>query len=158
MAQQTKYVDAQKLVTADAKDCEKTTKNFLLCGFNDKDNAHAWESFHNTLYNELLFFKLLITVSNDRLQYPEFNKFRVYSDTSAEARQEIIRLNQEAELSQNAVGTMEKTLQNMQATFPIHIGLLAYYEDVVAFRKALVKIYTPIHQLYYKLRNVQKKE
>ncbi len=46
----------------------------------------------------------------------------------------------------------------MQATFPVHIGLLAYYEDVLEFRKALVKIYTPIHQLYYKLRNVQQKQ
>lgn len=53
---------------------------------------------------------------------------------------------------------MEKTLQNMQATFPIHIGLLAYYEDVLAFRKSIVQIYTPIHQLYYKLRNVQEKK
>jgi hypothetical protein len=46
-------------------------------------------------------------------------------------------------------------LKNMYSTFPVHIWLMAYYEDLLVFRKNFVKIYTPIHQLYYKLENQQ---
>lgn len=158
IADQTTYIDASKLFTAKPKDCDKNSDQFLLCAYTNTNSTYSREAFHNTVYNELLFYKLLISIASDRFKYPEFNKFRVYSDTSEEARQEIIRLSQEASLSQDAIIYMEKTLQNMQATFPVHIGLLAYYEDVLEFRKALVKIYTPIHQLYYKLRNVQQKQ
>ncbi len=35
------------------------------------------------------------------------------------------------------------------------VGLMAYTEDIINFRKAFVKVYTPLHQLYYKMRNVQ---
>jgi hypothetical protein len=30
-----------------------------------------------------------------------------------------------------------------------------YHERLVDLRQALVRVYTPLHQLYYKLRNVQ---
>lgn len=114
-------MDGQKILNAKPKDCDKNSDQFLTCAYTNVNNAYSREAFHNTLYNELLFYKLLITVASDRFKYPEFNKFRVYSDTSEEARQEIIRLTQEASLSQDAIIYMEKTLQNMQATFPVHI-------------------------------------
>jgi hypothetical protein len=53
---------------------------------------------------------------------------------------------------------MQTTINNIRATFPLHIWLQIYYEDVVWFRKSLAKIYTPIHQLNYKLRNIQEKK
>jgi len=71
---------------------------------------------------------------------------------------QIGSLTREIDLSRQAVNTMQQTITNFHATFPIHIGLRAYHEDVLSMRKAMAKIYTPVHQLYYKLRNVQKKE
>lgn len=57
--------------------------------------------------------------------------------------------------------TIEETIEQLsiiQTKFPIHIGLMMYYERLLELRQSLAKIYTPIHQLYYKLRNVQQKE
>lgn len=159
LVSKTTYIDAKQLLTSRSKNCANTSKDFLVCAFdNSNNNTAAWDQFHNLIYNELLFYKLFITLAMDRLQYPEFNKFRVYSDTSTEARQEMIRMSQETALGESAVAYMEKTLQNMQTAFPIHIGLLAYYEDIISIRSSLLRIYTPIHQLYYKLRNVQQKQ
>lgn len=58
---------------------------------------------------------------NDRIKYPEYNAFQVYTDTQTESSQEVVRLAQEQILSTQSIGFMEKTLQNMQTTFPIHI-------------------------------------
>jgi hypothetical protein len=57
--------------------------------------------------------------------------------------------------AKNATLMMHRMLGNVHRTFPVHIGLLMYYEDIVNLRQSFVKLYTPIHQLYYKLRNVQ---
>jgi len=51
-----------------------------------------------------------------------------------------------------------KSLREMAVTFPIHIGLLIYYEDLYRLRKELVKMVTPLYTLSEKLRNVQKKD
>ena len=153
-ADQTVYIDTKNLLTTNTDTCEKDPKNFLICAF-DTTNAYNRDAFHNLLYNELLYYSILVTLAADRIQYPEYNDFRALSDTREEAREEIIRLVQEKTLTEEAVMYTEKTLQNMQAAFPIHIGLLAYYEDIIAFRKSLIRIYTPLHQLNYKLRNVQ---
>jgi hypothetical protein len=48
-----------------------------------------------------------------------------------------------------------RMLNNVQSTYPIHIGLQAYLEDIKWYRKQLSAIYTPMHQLSYLLRNVQ---
>ena len=120
MADQTIFVDAKKLLIPAGDTCEKNPKNFSRCAF-DNTNTYAWDSFHNLLYNELLFYKMFMTLAIDKLQYPEYNKFRVYSDTSMEAAQEIAQMKQELWLSEQAVAYTEKTLQNMQASFPIHI-------------------------------------
>ena len=152
-----KLIEGEQLLAANAEGCDQP-KNFLLCAFQN-NSATSRESFHNLIYNELLFYKLFLTLVSERFtNSPDYSSFRVLSSSTTDTNHEVIRLEQEANLSQKAVGTMEKTLQNMQATFPIHIVLLAYYEDVLSFRKSIVQIYTPIHQLYYKLRNVQEKK
>lgn len=159
LVEQTTYIDANKLLTAQDSVCSETSKEFLVCAFSNSNlNTNAWESFHNTLYNELLFYKLFSTFVMNQLYYPDYQAFRIYSYETEKADQEIARLRQEISLSEEATMFMEKTLQNMQTAFPMHIWLLAYYEDVIAFRKALIRIYTPIDQLYYKLRNVQQKQ
>jgi hypothetical protein len=61
----------------------------------------------------------------------------------------------ELEVATNAIQQDFKIIRNLFAKFPIHIALVAYLEDLVRFRNTLVKLYTPIHQMYYKLRNTQ---
>lgn len=61
----------------------------------------------------------------------------------------------ELEVATNTIQQDFKIIRNLYAKFPIHIGLVAYLEDLVNFRNSLVKLYTPIHQMYYKLRNAQ---
>lgn len=61
----------------------------------------------------------------------------------------------ELEIASNAIEQDFTILRNLFAKFPIHIGLVAYLEDLVWFRNELVKLYTPIHQMYFKLRNAQ---
>jgi hypothetical protein len=58
-----------------------------------------------------------------------------------------------SELMQQVIVTVDK----VRYTFPVHIWFLAYHESLVTFRDALAKLYTPIHQLKYKLRNAQAK-
>jgi hypothetical protein len=50
-----------------------------------------------------------------------------------------------------------RQLWNLESSYPIHIGFLMYQEDLLNMRDNLAKIYLPIHQLHYKLENVQSK-
>ncbi|MBP7007238.1 hypothetical protein KBB05_00485 [Patescibacteria group bacterium] len=61
----------------------------------------------------------------------------------------------EIEVANESIVQDMKIIRNLFANFPIHIGYVAYLEDLVNFRNELVKLYTPIHQMYYKLRNAQ---
>lgn len=49
-------------------------------------------------------------------------------------------------------------LHELRVTFPLHIGLLVYYEDLFRLRKELIKAVTPLYTLYDKLKNVQKSD
>lgn len=67
-----------------------------------------------------------------------------------------------AQYSEDSVKFFQLTNQTLDDLFvlsrsyPIHIGLLAYQEDLLRLRnKSLSKIVTPFYTLYHKLRNVQ---
>lgn len=64
---------------------------------------------------------MLIVLLNDRLKLPEYNPFRATQSDNSRAQAEIVRLNQEAQITEEAIMYTEKTLQNMQSSFPIHI-------------------------------------
>ena len=68
---------------------------------------------------------------------------------------ESLTILQEQKLSQQAMYQMFRQLSNLYATFPIHIGLLSYYEDLLYMRSRFSSLYTPLHQLYYEFRNAQ---
>lgn len=50
-----------------------------------------------------------------------------------------------------------RQLWNLESSYPIHIWFLMYQEDLLNLRNNLAKIYLPLHQLHYKLENVQSK-
>lgn len=121
--------------------------DFLLCG-TIGDTTRGLKPFISLLYNELarytIFMTYYTTVLNERdtisfavkdelVQYP-YNQTKLFFLTNQ-------TLND---------------LVSLARTFPIHIGLLAYQEDLLRFRDAaLSKIVTPFYTLYHKLRNVQ---
>lgn len=157
----------KKLTTILEQDVCKTqearTNNMFICWYSSKNTAPNNNLQYNLRYNELLYYKLFITWISEQLSNdPEkFKPIRLnQTNTNNETDNTTIELQylqREVMLSENAIVTMSKTIDNFRATLPLHIGLVAYQEDVLTLRKSLVKIYTPIQQLYYKLRNVQQK-
>lgn len=142
-------------------DCNETNRyNHLFeCAYtNSSSEATLWYQ-HNIRYNELLYYKMLISwLTEIKLKDTDIKPLNLTKDVVLDLSDEIQNLKREAILSDNAVQIMQKTINNIRATFPLHIWLQLYYEDVVWFRKSLAKIYTPIHQLNYKLRNIQEKK
>lgn len=156
-------------IDKDAGDCEKgknTFPNLFLCSYTGKplENKQAIQT--NLRYNDLMYYRLLskwliIKYETDtswlwKINLVDTNNW-VSKDMSNLHKEKIVAIEKELEKSKNAVTIMQKSVVNFQATFPMHVGLLAYYEDIVWIKKSFVKIYTPLHQLYYTLRNVQSK-
>lgn len=116
--------------------------------------------FTMLLYHELMRYQLFISTYNHLLSTaPSMSKMTT-DPLNTISRQSIIaqQLTNELRISQQAISHTLITLNSIQQTYPVHIWLLMYYETLETFRNRLAKIYTPLHQLYYKLRNVQQKE
>ncbi len=136
--------------------------SLLLCSYNNSIPGDAGPNQTNLRYNELLFYKTLVAWLTTKLNDPNFGPIQIKASNTDESLtpwsdNERLNLQREIGLSEKAMTIMKQNIYNFRATFPLHIWLLAYYEDVVALRKSMAKMYTPIHQLYYKLRNVQAK-
>lgn len=122
---------------------------------NQKD--FAW--FKNILYNELMFYNVFLVYYTyalwvDMWLYPmeiwaDSEQFFESKDT------EVALARREALLSQRAIYNTQRLLANLYSAFPLHIWMMAYYEDLVNFRDKFKSIYTPFNQMYYKMQNVQ---
>ncbi|MDO4713129.1 MAG: hypothetical protein Q4B28_00185 [bacterium] len=58
----------------------------------------------------------------------------------------------------NILTVTNQTLQqiaDLHSSYPLHIGLLAYQEDLLKLRAKLNKLISPFYSLYYKLQNAQ---
>lgn len=158
--EKSKFIEAENLLDVDKKETKsngKCSDKSIKSAFSNCSSS--WSDFKNVLYNELFYYNMFVayylSVIRDE---PRFNTFAITSDVSSEidnANLEVYLMQKEIEVSPKAIEQMDKVLRNVYATYPIHIWLLAYYEDLIKFRSRLSKLYTPIHQLYYKLRNVQ---
>lgn len=156
-------------IDKDAKTCEKwsnTFANLFLCSYTSKPLQNKQALQTNLRYNELMYYRLLskrliIRYEGDIIWLWKTNLVDtnngVSKDMSYIHKKQIASLENELEKSKLALTIMQKAVVNFQATFPLHVGLLAYYEDILWIKKSFVKIYTPLHQLYYTLRNVQSK-
>ncbi len=122
----------------------------LDCGLDD---------FKHLVTNELLFYWLFMEFYSHYIVTSEqFGPLTLGKDkvTTQEILDEEARKAQlEIEVANESIVQDMKIIRNLFANFPIHIGYVAYLEDLVNFRNELVKLYTPIHQMYYKLRNAQ---
>lgn len=127
-----------------------TNDNRLDCSLDD---------FRHLVLNELMFYGLFMkfyghfVVSSEQFGPLTLGKDKIQTQEvlDEEGRKSSVEL----EVATNTIQQDFKIIRNLYAKFPIHIGLVAYLEDLVNFRNSLVKLYTPIHQMYYKLRNAQ---
>ena len=131
--------------------------NIILCGMSSPDSK-SLTSFTTMIQNEIFFYRLFMArymwsiQTERRLQPSELSDTQVIEARIAD---KVNKTQQQIAWTQEATDLSYKMLREMYATFPIHIGLLIYYEDLYRFRKELVKVVTPLYTLYDKLRNVQ---
>ncbi len=88
----------------------------------------------------------------------QFGALTLGKDTAATQEyldEEARKTQLELEVAEESVFNTAKIVRNIYAQFPVHIGLVAYLEDLVGLRNELVKLYTPMHQMYYKFINAQ---
>lgn len=115
-------------------------------------------SFHNLILNEMMFYNLFLgyyqSVLDDMINLQEIRLSNITTVVERDTFESLAIL-QEQEFTQQATYQMLRMLENLQANFPIYITLLAYKEDIEKLRKHLARAYTPLHQLYYTLRNTQ---
>lgn len=154
-----KSMDSNKLLDWDKNTnycIDWTNYDFFRCWFQNID--WHWKWFRNILHNELMFYNLFVSYY---IQNQSWNlmmsPFVVWDPGWLFKANKVQMENAQKEVykTQKAVLHLDKMLRNIYATYPIHIWLMAYYEDLLYFRKTFAKLYTPFHQLYYKLRNVQ---
>ncbi len=157
-------------IDKDAESCENwsnTFANLFLCSYTSRplDNKQALQT--NLWYNDLMYYRLLskwliVKYESDTVWFWTINLVDTNNSESKniadQHKNKILFLENEIEKSKRALTIMQKAVVNFQSTFPLHVGLLAYYEDILWIKKSFVKIYTPLHQLYYTLRNVQSKQ
>lgn len=114
------------------------------------------------LYNELFFYNLFNQIYANYLdtfrkssasEMPQWLK-RFTTLDAITLQQE--RTLQQWETLQTALQDSLKTLNNLTALYPIHVWLVIYQEWLLQLRDTLAKIYLPLHQLHYKLQNVQR--
>ncbi|UFX82843.1 hypothetical protein [Candidatus Absconditicoccus praedator] len=135
---------------------QKIAKSFSMQG---KEDLSHFALFRNITLNENLFYSLFLSSYIFFLQDGIASQDVGYNTRTGsrleQQNRKIQGIIENMQISNQSLEIADRMLVNMYETFPLHIGLTAYYEDLLAFRSNFKKVYTPLHQLYYKLRNVQ---
>lgn len=115
--------------------------------------------FINTMYNELIRYRLFAVWYGKLLRH-DLTLSR--TDKSDAARRQIEQIafeswqaRRDADQAALLMQSVIKTINQVRYTFPVHIWLLAYHESILWFRSVMAKLFTPIHQLWYKITNAQ---
>jgi hypothetical protein len=158
LMKKTDFLDGKSIMELE---CNNANKNPMSCTmattwWRVMDNS--WKSFQNVILNEQMFYNLFLGyyqwLIDKFINYQALSFKNIWVATEKDSY-EYLTISQEQKMSQQAMYQMLRQLQNLYATFPIHIGLLAYYEDLLYLRNRFVTLYTPLHQLYYEFRNTQ---
>lgn len=161
---ETYFIDYKKV-----KDNESSINGNITDFFFINNESKIPPSYHkiNTdiLYNELFFYTLFTSVYTEYLnRFWDSNKDNIpisWWQRNITIWEAIIlqrwRIQIQIENIKNAVSESIRQLWNLESSYPIHIGFLMYQEDLLSMRDNLAKIYLPLHQLHYKLENVQSK-
>lgn len=121
--------------------------NYLFCALLQTTNE-GLKPFKNLVYNELLWQNLFNSYANHQLSLnPNLEKKEI---------EEINNLKNDQIQIVEATNTTLEQLATIQNTYPVHIGMLIYQEDLLRLRNDyLSKIINPFYSLFHKLQNVQ---
>jgi hypothetical protein len=133
--------------------------NILYCGL-----LQSWfelkRNYINLIYNEFLYYALFVRYYNHAIQQNNGLAPLEYQKNAQSASSYLLNqayeFNRAVNASQKAISLSMKMLNELNFTFPLHVGFMMYQEDLLNLRdKSLYKIVTPLYTLYWKLRNVQ---
>ncbi|USN55736.1 MAG: hypothetical protein H6765_03995 [Candidatus Peribacteria bacterium] len=152
------FLDGPKVIK---ETCEDPKDNLFACAFSNYGEYFAesdWNTFQNLYLNELMFYRLFADYYSNQIRFntkyaPISNK--PVSDIDQLIQEEVANMFLETQISQQAVSQMMRMLTQVASTYPLHVALMAYLEDLINYRRTLINIYTPINQLFYTWRNAQ---
>ena len=108
------------------------------------------DPFVNRVYTELLRYQLFSTYYTSHLWSTNT------ADMVDASRYEFVRMQAFSKKLLPTINTTLKQLAELQNTYPLHIGMLAYQEELLRLRdKYLSKLVAPFYSVFYKLQNVQ---
>ncbi len=108
------------------------------------------DPFVTRVYTELLRYKLFSTYYTSHLWSTNT------ADMVDASRYEFVRMQAFSKKLLPTINTTLKQLAELQNTYPLHIGMLVYQEELLRLRdKYLSKLVTPFYSVFYKLQNVQ---
>lgn len=117
------------------------------------------------LFNEIFFYTLFTSIYKEYLEriraingnaLPKSRKEKNITTKQAITLQQWRIERYQSEIITTTQESIRQ-LWNLESSYPIHIGFLMYQEDLLNLRNNLAKVYLPLHQLHYKLENVQSK-
>ena len=155
-----KIIDTKKLL----KDSEKKHKDQTLC-IKNKKNPKAFDALFCNIFSSLEKSEglnpFINQTYNELLRYMLFSSYYRYnlsliSNPNTNTLAEIDLLNSQPLTILSATNQTLKQLSDIQSTYPYHIGLLAYQEDLLWLRNNyLSKLVTPFYTFFYKVQDVQ---
>lgn len=158
LVKKTTLIDGAKILNAP---CQNTKTNLFACGFTSRGMSFVdgdRNIFQNILLNEHLFHQLFSLYYRQNItsnaKYSPLT-FKTYSDSAKLAFEESDQIQRDSYLISDALQETNHLLLQNAVNFPIHIALSAYKEDIAQYRSSLARLFTPLHQLYYTLRNAQ---
>jgi hypothetical protein len=117
------------------------------------------QHFINFVVNEYLNYRLFIDFYTNQQQKRLVEKRNLTEKTQELFLVELQSLAKQREMYEQALRVALMDFQDFIATYPFHLGLVWYQEQLLKFRdNYAVKLVTPFYSLYEKLRNVQPPE
>ena len=146
-----------------AKDIDSFKEKQTICtkNTNAEDYDHMFceiigrtheglDPFVTRVYTELLRYQLFSTYYTSHLWSTNT------ADMVDASRYEFVRMQVFSKKLLPTINTTLKQLAELQNTYPLHIGMLTYQEELLRLRdKYLSKLVTPFYSVFYKLQNVQ---
>ncbi len=162
LTEDTVLLDGKKLLEeGDCTDRFNTTNNLIRCSLSNRGESFAtsdMSTFQNLLLNEVMYYNLFLSYYGGEISAnPKYNPLNLGSVSFSTDRnaKEIGQITREQFLAQEAMDQMNRLLAHIYTTYPVHVWLMAYLEDLLAYRATLIKLWTPTNQLYYTRRNAQ---
>lgn len=156
-----KEIDLLDVDVLMAAECVDYKDNIMSCAFSSTGSSglkNSRTAFQNLYINELMRYSLFSTYyANQILNMTVYDKIKIgnYAENINENQKEAQQMLWEVRIARQSMYQTMRWLTNLSTTFPVHIALMAYLEDLVHYRTILARIYTPLHQLSYLRQDTQ---